>query len=420
MAHTASVAMGACTAVALPQFLVATLAVDFGLSMGLRAEGLGAVIAVYFLTAALFSMPLGRLTEALGALRVMRCCCIVAAIALATIALLVDSIFGLALALVPAGIASSGVETATNQYLVRDAPKERHALAFGLKQASVPLATLLSGLAVPALALTFGWRWAFAAGAAAAAGVAMFLPRSRMTIRSYSAVRAARTDRGHGTLGPLTIVTVGSGLSVAAAGALTSFLALSVTASGRSAAFASGLVTLGGAAAVSARVLIGALVDRRGLAHYPTVVVMLGLGTLGMLLLAVASSSPSPLILVPAVALAFGAGWGWNGLLSFAIVSDHLGRPARATSITQLGNRTGGVVGPFLFGHMVSHSGYGFAWLLAALTALVGAGLITIGAILSAKLRRLHVTSNSMPSTPAPRCGGEGPENWPPSRSQGT
>ena len=48
-------------------------------------------------------------------------------------------------------------------------PSPYRSLAFGLKQSSVPLATFLSGLAIPFVALTLGWRWAFVLAAALAA-----------------------------------------------------------------------------------------------------------------------------------------------------------------------------------------------------------------------------------------------------------
>lgn len=33
-------------------------------------------------------------------------------------------------------------------------------LVFGLKQAAIPLATMLGGVSAPAIAVTLGWRWA--------------------------------------------------------------------------------------------------------------------------------------------------------------------------------------------------------------------------------------------------------------------
>jgi 4-diphosphocytidyl-2-C-methyl-D-erythritol kinase len=51
--------------------------------------------------------------------------------------------------------------------LARRVEVARRATAFAVKQSAIPAAMLLGGLAVPALALTVGWRWAFAGGAVA-------------------------------------------------------------------------------------------------------------------------------------------------------------------------------------------------------------------------------------------------------------
>ena len=43
-------------------------------------------------------------------------------------------------------------------------PAGRQGLSFGVKQAAIPVSTLLAGAAVPTVALTLGWRWAFVLG----------------------------------------------------------------------------------------------------------------------------------------------------------------------------------------------------------------------------------------------------------------
>ena len=50
-------------------------------------------------------------------------------------------------------------QLSSNLTLAQHVPASRLGLSFGLKQAAIPLATLLSGAAVPAVALTIGWRW---------------------------------------------------------------------------------------------------------------------------------------------------------------------------------------------------------------------------------------------------------------------
>ena len=47
-----------------------------------------------------------------------------------------------------------------------------------MKQAAIPAATLLSGLAVPLVGTTIGWRWAFTGCALGALAVACTVPKT--------------------------------------------------------------------------------------------------------------------------------------------------------------------------------------------------------------------------------------------------
>ena len=69
-------------------------------------------------------------------------------------------------------------QPAANLLLARAVPADRQGLAFGIKQSAIPAAAMLGGLAVPSIALTWGWRWAFAAGGAFALMSAVTVPRT--------------------------------------------------------------------------------------------------------------------------------------------------------------------------------------------------------------------------------------------------
>jgi hypothetical protein len=85
-----------------------------------------------------------------------------AALLLVTIGAVLDSWETLVLFLLAADFVISAIEPACNWLLVRSVPTGQQGLAFGMKQAANPLAASLSGLAVPVLGMTVGWRWAFA------------------------------------------------------------------------------------------------------------------------------------------------------------------------------------------------------------------------------------------------------------------
>ncbi len=111
---------------------------------------------------------------------------------------------------------------------------------------------------------------------------------------------------------------------------------------------------------------------------------MLVIGALGYLGLAVASVDRAAYAFLPVVIIVFGAGWGWNGLFNFAVIRDYPDRPAWATGITQTGGRVGGMLGPFLFGQLVSHSSYAVAWAAAGATSIAAAAVVIAGGRMAA------------------------------------
>ena len=102
-------------------------------------------------------------------------------------------------------------------------------------------------------------------------------------------------------------------------------------------------------------------------------------------LLALGAATRSPAVFVAGGVVALGIGWGWNGLFNYAVVRSHLHMPARATGITQVGGRLGGVLGPFVVGWVVAADSYEAAWLVTAAAALAGVAAIGLGRHLLAR-----------------------------------
>ena len=78
-----------------------------------------------------------------------------------------------------AGIGTALTRTASSVLVAWHVEPGRQGIAFGLKHGSIPIASLVAGLSVPALALTIGWRWAYAIAAVLALMVAVTVPPLR-------------------------------------------------------------------------------------------------------------------------------------------------------------------------------------------------------------------------------------------------
>lgn len=362
---------------ALLVFLVAALAPQIRVSLHFNTAGLGFLVSLYYLSAAVSSVPLSRLIEAVGALRAMRWGCALMGLLLLVLAFTVHSFDGLAAIMAVAGLISAGLQNATNLFLVRRTPQNHHGFAFGIKQAAVPMAVLVSGFAVPAVALTLGWRWAFVIAAALAFVTSLAMPRSRISFAEYRSRPPIARLGGRATAN-LMLLACALALGVAAASALSAFTVTALTDAGQANATAGLLASLGGFAAAGTRIGMGIHADHSHRAHLRVAAAMLGVGALAYVVLALSTSTLSCL-LIPAVAVAYAAGWGWNGLFNLAIVSHYPEQAARATGITSVGGRIGGVVGPSVFGLAATHASYTTAWLLVAGAAVCGTLILLAG-----------------------------------------
>ncbi|MEH0982103.1 MFS transporter [Micromonospora sp. CPCC 205556] len=354
----------------LPVFLVGGLAVQMGQDLDFSPAGLGLAVSVYFGVSALASVPSGRLVERYGPAVVARAGILLAAGCLLAIAAFARSYPVLVVLLGLSAAANALGQLASNAALARHVPARRQGLSFGVKQAAIPVSTLLAGAAVPAIALTVGWRWAFVAAAVAALAALAAVPPGQ----AGPAGRAAAA-RGERATAALVVIGVAATLAAAAANALGTFVVDSSVARGLAPGPAGLFLTLGSAVCVTARIGAGWLADRRADGHVAVIAAMLVVGAAGLALLAVAGTAP----LVVGVVLGFGLGWAWPGLMNFAVVRLHPQAPAAATSITQTGVYAGGCLGPLGLGTTAAAVGYPTMWLTAALAMLAAAALMLTG-----------------------------------------
>ncbi|WP_298343761.1 MFS transporter [Ferrimicrobium sp.] len=361
----------------IPAFLVGALAVEIRQSFSVTTAELGLAVTSYYLGAALWAVPSGRVAERMGGVRVLKLTPVIGGILLAAIALLSSSWWLLALLLFPCGMVSAATATASNLFLARRGKPGKQGATFGIKQAAVPFASLLGGLAVPALALTVGWRWAFGLAAILSITTAILVPRPSQP-RSNVARHGTRALPAIDKL-PITLLAIGIGLGVFSASGMAAFLVSGTVHAGISKSAAGFIAALAGATTVVVRITSGLLADRRDSSHFSVIAIMMLIGAVGYASLALGQHLGLAVLLVPGAVIALGVGWGWNGLFNFAVIDKHRATPARATGMTQLGGRLGGMLGPTIIGLGIDHFSYSAGWLLAATTCGLAAVAVVAG-----------------------------------------
>lgn len=361
---------GVTTAGVLPVFLCGGLAVQLRADLDLSESAQGVITFGYFAMSALCSTTSGRATERFGPRRSMRTAAVLGAASAAMIAVATSSMT-LIVALAVGGVANALAQPAANALVVRTIAARRQGLALGVKQAAIPTATLLAGVAVPTVGLTVGWRWAFVGAAVLSFSSVFAVPVTTGTAE----VAAERSRRGAPLrIRPLLVLALGVGLGSAMANALGAFTTSSAVDAGIGPGAAGALLAVGSLLGLTMRIGSGWLADRRGGEHLAAVAVMLTGGSVGLIGL----STGIPLMIVLGTLVAFGSGWSWPGVFNLAVVNHHPHAPAASTGLTQTGSYTGGALGPLAMGSLVQHHGYTTAWLTFAVVALLSAGVMLI------------------------------------------
>lgn len=364
-------AIAAAIATAMPGFLVGALSVQVRGEFGVAEAAYGWAMSGYFLAATAGSVVLGRLAQRVGPRHQLTAALLVAATVDVAIAAGARSFGALVALLAVAGFCNAGCQTAVNLALAR-AGLPRLGLAIALKQSGMPAASMLSGLAVPAIALTVGWRWAFVAVACLTAGAAIAV---RFVIGRHDGASSAPIGVGRTRTGSAPRALIGAAMAGAflsfGAGALNAWVVESGVDAGLGEG-AAGLMLSGGAAlGIAIRIGWGLRLDRLSLLPFRVAGLMAFGGAAGIALLA---SRAAPVHVVATV-LAFAGGWIWPVFTNYGVVRANEGRAAAATGITQTGVYVGVFVAPLTTGALIEHAGYPAMWLVTAAVMAAG-GLI--------------------------------------------
>lgn len=357
----------------LPVYLFSVLVVQLRADMGFGPAALGVLVAAFFGCSSLAAFVTGRLGRDGASTSVVRAAAALSTASLLAIGFLADGTVALTVALIVAGVSNGFGQPATNALIATAVPPERQGVVYGVKQAAIPLSTLLGGLAVPLIAVEHGWRPVFmiagGLGVLAVAGV----PRRACAARSV-AVRHSDAA-GPFRLAPLLVLGLGLMLAAGTGNAVGTFFVASAVAAGEHPGTAGLLAAVASLGGICTRVLLGVLADRRPGRWLLVVAALIAVGSLGHALLATQHTA----LLGPGVVLAYCTGWAWAGLATYAIARMHPDATARASGITQGGMALGAALGPLVFGATVEASSYPVAWTGAAVCSVLGGGIVAAG-----------------------------------------
>jgi len=383
-ARAATAAVTVTTVGVLPVYLVGILWVQLQDDFDFGPELLGTLVAVFFLTSAVSALTAGTIVRRFGASPVVRVSALVASVSMLVIALSAQHTAVLVAALAFSGWGNGIGQPASNDLIARAVVRTRHGLAYGVKQAAIPLSTMIAGIAVPLVAIPLGWRPAFAMCAALGLLVMLTVPSAGRPGSADSPASAEATEAaGPFRRAPLFVLAAGLMLGAAAGNAMGSFLVATAVDGGIAPSTAGVLAAVASGAGALSRVGFGWLADRFRTRWLLVVAAQMAIGGVGYALL---GTGIEVLIGVGAV-IGYCAGWAWAGLSTFSVARMHPGMTARATSITQGGTGTGAALGPLLFGLVVSATSYSVAWYATAVVAVLAGAVIVQGRRMLVRVR---------------------------------
>lgn len=394
-----TVAAGACLTIGvMPVFLVGTLSRSLGADLGFGSAAAGAAITFFFASSALTAVVMGGVTDRIGSTVALRAGVTISAMVMILIALAASTWWHLAVLMALGGAAIGLVDTGGARSFSDSIRAERHGLAFGIKEGSIPAASMLAGLSIPLLTRHLGWGSAFLVAAGLAPAVMLLVPARRergagtepVDARPSPTVAAGVEDDpsvGSGRTGGLVLFAVGVAAGSAASTSAATLFVPAVSDRGWSEDSAGLLLAVASVGCIVVRVALGWVSDRAADTTWWLLGGALSAGAVGALLLALTDQT---LVVIAAAILLLGVGWGWSGLAFLSAVRARPDAPALAAGIVLSGLATGGAGGPAVFGLVASTWSYRAAW-------TVGAMAFVVAALLAVATRRSYRSNAPVP-----------------------
>lgn len=362
------ISMAATVICMLPVHLTGVMAVELREQLVFSAAGLGAAAAAFRLSAALTSIYLGRLTDDFGSTTALRLGMAISALSAVGIGIFATSWPVLVAWLFFAGTSQALCQPAANRMLVRRIPLGRRGIAFGLKQAAPPIASMLAGVSVPIIAVNFGWRWTYAIVPVLAILAVGPLGRRRPSDASSNVVSTAETGP-QPAKSTIYVLLVSYALGNSSSAVIPAFYVDAAVQAGTSTVFAGMMLAVGSLVAISVRLSLGLVADRMAGGHLRVCALLLLCGVVGLVLLAVGS----PGVMAVGVVIALGGNWGINGVFWYAVMRAFPHSPGTITGRVAPGGMVGGILGPVAFGVLGDFANYRAAWAVAAAVSVLAA-----------------------------------------------
>ena len=369
---------------AIPQIITGPLGPYLRLDLGITSSQLGLGLSLSAVPGVVFSVWGGRMTDRIGGIAIGRLTCVVSCLFVVTLSQAPST--GMVRgdpghSRVPAG--DLGAELLEDPRGPAGAHSTR-VLAFGIREASLPLLVLVATAVLPVFGDWLGWRTVYAASSIfAVAGLWLLLGPARPDRRSSTPDNAPsstgptptpqRPESPSGDAATLGLSFYGgAGLLMFNLVVFNSFASLSFVDSGSSADAAAALVAASAGGAVLMRIGCSYAVARRGLNARSTLAAMAAAAVVGYLAMATGNTQ-AMLVGVP---LGYIAGWGWTPLLFSYITVGRERSTGRITGVVSALFAAAAIAGPVAAGWAGERLGWAAVWSAVALFSALAAALM--------------------------------------------
>ncbi len=367
---------------AIPQIISGPLAPYLRLDLGISSSELGLGLSLSAVPAVVLSVWGGRMTDRIGGIAIGRLTCICSGLFVVALSQAPSTAWFVA-TLAAAGFLRVLSEPSSSRILVDLLARTPRVLAFGIREASLPLLVLVSTAVLPVFGDWLGWRTVFAASSiVAVAGLWLLLgpvrPRGQAGTpdsapNPATPVPAQQPESPSGDVASLGLRFYGgAALLMFNLVVFNSFASLSFVDSGASADAAAALVAASAGGTVLMRIGCAHAVTRRGLNARSTLAAMAAAAVVGYLAMATGNSA----LMLVGIPVGYLAGWGWTPLLYSHITVGREQSTGMITGVVSTLFAAAAIAGPVAAGWAGEQLGWSAVWATAALFSALAAALM--------------------------------------------